>query len=544
MRKTVTASIAAAAVLSLCMNVFAASTVNVKVNYAQSTVDIEYESDLNYNTDTAFYILKSGTSFSLSDTPQRIKTAPFEPGKPVSAAIRIGDDLSGEYRVYAVSGGYLSEDSTVYSDSFKIIGSTEREARLKNINGAAEAEIMKTVISELDGIADLDGESAAEWKNKYLYEIKNVDFSGAFKNISEVEKAWKLSDILKKLNDSAENEIATVINSGKDILGVSLADENEAFVKEYSRLLYILKSTGIYSLNGFKKAHEKAYAVADVNTAELTELSEVFAIHEETLEITALMNRYSKLDKTKFARNYFGYKADSAAEVRAKFLNVIENLEGSSSGGTSSGGKSTGGGSVKLPPHSEVEQINRDNNEPFSDISETHWAYRAIKALSEKNIISGYDDGCFRAENSVTRDEFVKIIVSAAGLSESASAAAEFSDVGTEHWAHKYVEIAVKNEIINGISENIFGAGLPVTRQDACVVLYRLIKNKGISLSLKDGKPVFSDADDISDYAAEAVSALSSAGIINGYENGIFDPNGKLTRAQTAKLVYLLTELM
>ena len=76
------------------------------------------------------------------------------------------------------------------------------------------------------------------------------------------------------------------------------------------------------------------------------------------------------------------------------------------------------------------------------------------------------------------------------------------------------------------------------------MILYRLIKNKGISLSLKDGKPAFSDADDISDYAAEAVSALSSAGIINGYENGIFDPNGKLTRAQTAKLVYLLTELM
>ena len=50
----------------------------------------------------------------------------------------------------------------------------------------------------------------------------------------------------------------------------------------------------------------------------------------------------------------------------------------------------------------------------------------------------------------------------------------------------------------------------------------------------------FTDADQISDFAIEAVAAMSAAGIINGTPEGAFLPGGDATRAQTAKMVSVL----
>ena len=54
----------------------------------------------------------------------------------------------------------------------------------------------------------------------------------------------------------------------------------------------------------------------------------------------------------------------------------------------------------------------------FSDLASSHWGYQAITKMSETGIVSGYPDGTFRPDNSITRAEFSSILVRALGLTK------------------------------------------------------------------------------------------------------------------------------
>lgn len=77
----------------------------------------------------------------------------------------------------------------------------------------------------------------------------------------------------------------------------------------------------------------------------------------------------------------------------------------------------------------------------FNDIK-GHWAEETIIKFKEKNIISGYPDGTFRPDNSVTRAEFAKIITSAFDLQEKNSL--DYEDVERESWYYPYLECSSK----------------------------------------------------------------------------------------------------
>ena len=59
----------------------------------------------------------------------------------------------------------------------------------------------------------------------------------------------------------------------------------------------------------------------------------------------------------------------------------------------------------------------------------------------------------------------------------------------------------------------------------------------GIELS-SGAELIFTDEGDISDYALNAVKAMAKAGVINGYEDGTFQPKTNATRAQAVVIIY------
>ena len=89
---------------------------------------------------------------------------------------------------------------------------------------------------------------------------------------------------------------------------------------------------------------------------------------------------------------------------------------------------------------------------------------------------------------------------------------------------------------MNGISETEFGIGKNVIRQDAALVLYRFAKLIGVEMTAAELD--FDDAEEISEYAKEAVSAMYGTGIINGMDNNTFAPKNTITRAQACKMLY------
>lgn len=207
--------------------------------------------------------------------------------------------------------------------------------------------------------------------------------------------------------------------------------------------------------------------------------------------------------------------------------------------GSSSSGSGTSGSKMTVVPGGNITDT-KDELMSFADINEAKWAREAIESLVAKNVIKGYEDGDFKPNANITREEFVKIVVGAFGI-EVLENASVFDDVANDSWAKNYIAAAKNAKIINGISENIFGLGRNITREDMAVMLVNAYEAK-IS-AINDGTHTFADDAQIAEYAKSAVAKLYGAGVISGYEDGTFLPKNNATRAEAAQMVYKILKI-
>ena len=214
---------------------------------------------------------------------------------------------------------------------------------------------------------------------------------------------------------------------------------------------------------------------------------------------------------------------------------------GSVSGGVfTAGGERGSSGSVTVSLGGKSVSVAVRIKELFSDIG-GHWAKKYIETLAENGLINGLGSGLFGPEKSIRRCDFILMLYRAAGQPEVARQAA-FSDVSASAYYAKAVDWAFANGITTGAGEGIFAPEKALTRQQAFTFIYRAMSVLGEETPR--GEPTllngFSDGSDTAEYAREAAAALVAAGIVDG-AGGKLIPNGSLTRAQTAKLLYMIT---
>ena len=192
---------------------------------------------------------------------------------------------------------------------------------------------------------------------------------------------------------------------------------------------------------------------------------------------------------------------------------------------------------VKLEEDNEKKEEIQDTEKKveFLDIDSTHWAWEYINKMYQKGVINGKSEKLFDPEGLVTREEFVKMLVIAAGYSIE-NAESGFSDVSKIAWYYPYVSIAKKNGIINGVTEEVFGVGAPIKRQDMFVIIYRtMLKKEGKSEGL-NGQLPFDDAEEVSEYAKKALETMYRMNILSG-SNNLCNPNKNATRAEATKVL-------
>ena len=212
-------------------------------------------------------------------------------------------------------------------------------------------------------------------------------------------------------------------------------------------------------------------------------------------------------------------------------------------GGYSPGG---GGGISSTAPlvkeeKNEEEPEKEETDEKlsaFSDIGEALWAEKYLTELVKLKIMNG-NNGKLRPNDNITREEFVKMIVCAFLPNAEKLPIIGFEDIQEDSWCYGYISAATNSGIINGISNDLFGAGRSITRQDAAVIAKRAANVANLELKEED-EVLLVDAEDISDYAKEAVLSLGRAGIISGNTSNYFLPNNPITRAEAAKIICLL----
>lgn len=173
----------------------------------------------------------------------------------------------------------------------------------------------------------------------------------------------------------------------------------------------------------------------------------------------------------------------------------------------------------------------------FKDLDSVPWAEMQITALANLGILNGKTDDEFYPNDSVTRAEYTKMVCSALKIEPDKDADEKFEDVPESHWAFAYVAAAENEGIVNGVSDDEFAPDKTITRQEMATILYRAIDAKG--KLMPDGiAKEFDDEKDIAKYAKTAVEKLSAAGVINGVSEKEFAPEETATRAQAACIIY------
>lgn len=177
----------------------------------------------------------------------------------------------------------------------------------------------------------------------------------------------------------------------------------------------------------------------------------------------------------------------------------------------------------------------------FSDVPSNAWYKTAVNSLSEQKIISGTGGSKFSPEESLTRAAFVTMLAKTV-LTEDELAQykfkGSFTDVNEQNWANPYVNWASEVGVASGYEDNTFRPNQDVTRQEMAILVHNFARAYGREMNAVNQKGTFKDNKQIASYAAASVTACQQAGVISGYTDGSFRPNGSATRAEAAALYY------
>lgn len=167
--------------------------------------------------------------------------------------------------------------------------------------------------------------------------------------------------------------------------------------------------------------------------------------------------------------------------------------------------------------------------------ADSHWAEEYAKSLIEKGIVSGYEDGSLKLDNSVTRAEFVKMLNKSRNLTTKETV--NFPDVSEDKWYYEDMLIAKGNGYITGDDNGNANPEKNITRAESSVILARIL-----GLDTTDSTSDLTDINKIPDWAKGSIIALVKKGIIKGYEDGSFKADNTLTRGESFTLIYNISQ--
>ena len=200
----------------------------------------------------------------------------------------------------------------------------------------------------------------------------------------------------------------------------------------------------------------------------------------------------------------------------------------------SSGGKVSSGGGNIIPINSSIT-----DTVTYGDIK-THWAKETIERLAAMGIVSGVGDNSFEPDRGISRAEFVVLVVRALHL-DSTSYDNSFTDVENGSWYADALQTAVQAGIITG-NDGIFRPEETVTREEMTKIIVEAYRMKDGVILTSESLELFHDRSEISPWAVEYVKAANGLGLIKGISDSEFSPKRNATRAQVAVIIERLMQ--
>ena len=197
-----------------------------------------------------------------------------------------------------------------------------------------------------------------------------------------------------------------------------------------------------------------------------------------------------------------------------------------------------GGGKYTFTmPGSRVEVKAAFAGITFSDVPSGAYYAEAVRWAVEKGVTNGTGDGTFQPNGSCTRAQLAAFLWRLAGEPESTQDPT-FTDVSADAWCAKALRWAAEQGIVTGYADGSFHPDQTVTRIQAVAMLYRYAKAQGMDTT-RGGMAVreFDDFAAVPAYALEAAGWAVNAGVLRGAGNRLM-PNDPCTRAQIVTFLY------
>ena len=453
------------------------------------------------------------------------------------------------YGVYNLVIAYADDSSSYCEETIELVNA---DSVLANIElYSKNKDELEKILTDSKNLKTLGFDSDVLYGDCDLSELAGSGFFGKLSNtelktdkVSELESSIKTAYALYNMEENpSDNNLRRCI----ELFGLNSDDEITSIYDNFNNdteptyLFNIWADTNFTKVTDACAFYKDAVIRTKLNTAEAWSDLMIFVNDNHTLldveEQTSADFWQKLIYKSPFA---------SLADFKTKYNQILNSKDDKPSGGGGSGG---GGSSSKpgfsisgttSPPVTQLPQ-NTETKTVFKDINSNHWAAEAITKLYEMGIISGKGEGEYAPDDLVTRAEVAKLMCTSAKINEEEVTIGTFTDVDSQHWAMGYIEAAFANKLVTGIGNGKYAPEDCTTREDMAVFCYRLLKiinpeNYDTVYAKED--LIFSDSNEIADYALEAVAAMSKLGIINGKGNNKFDPKAYCTRAEAAKIFY------
>ncbi|MDD3750837.1 MAG: S-layer homology domain-containing protein [Tissierellia bacterium] len=182
----------------------------------------------------------------------------------------------------------------------------------------------------------------------------------------------------------------------------------------------------------------------------------------------------------------------------------------------------------------EADEIKTSNL--FSDI-DGHWAKEWIESAVKIGFVSGYEDGTFKPERTITRAEFSTMLNNAIQIEITEKL--NFSDVRESDWFYNEIQKSVAAGFFSGYENNTFRPNNPIKREEVAKVVAGAITTGNIE---GEGATLLKDYNTIQEWAKESVNTVYNKGYILGYPNKTYMPSKALTRGEAVKIIFEIVD--
>lgn len=177
----------------------------------------------------------------------------------------------------------------------------------------------------------------------------------------------------------------------------------------------------------------------------------------------------------------------------------------------------------------------------YADVAENEWFYGYVKAVTMRELMTGYDSGAFGAYDNLGRGQFATILYRMEQKPE-VKYSNMFPDVPNEQFYSLPAVWAGTEKVITGYDNGTFGPADDITREQLVTIMYRYAKMKGQDVTATETFERFPDAEWVSEFAKEAMNWAVDREIIKGTDDGRLEPQGNVSRAVCATIITRYTQ--